>query len=139
MSVVLRFNDLTLKTSSAILEILEMPQLLETCLRSSQVVAHLGITVNELQEEGMTYLDRKKVVEPSFSFSPIKSMIQDPLMPINLPESLRQPSIQTIVVETPELEPVKNIAKSQAEKSKVQLEVESNKNLDDQQIDTNKE
>ncbi|CAG5099895.1 Similar to Cog8: Conserved oligomeric Golgi complex subunit 8 (Drosophila melanogaster) [Cotesia congregata] len=104
-----------------------------------QVAAHLGITVNQLQKEGITYLNRKKIVEPLISFLPIKSMVQDPLISITLPESLSQPSTQrrvTLTVEkTPELEPVINIAEPQTKESKV--EVESNEKLDDKQIKTN--
>ncbi|XP_008543468.1 conserved oligomeric Golgi complex subunit 8 [Microplitis demolitor] len=57
-----------------------------------QVAAHLGITVNHLQKEGITYLERKKIIEPLVSLLPIKSIVQDSLVPITLAEPLSQNS-----------------------------------------------
>ncbi|KAK0076618.1 hypothetical protein PV325_005087 [Microctonus aethiopoides] len=47
----------------------------------NQIASYLGITVGQLQKDGITYFDCKKIVEPLVSLLPIKSIIQEPFFP----------------------------------------------------------
>ncbi|XP_011312770.1 conserved oligomeric Golgi complex subunit 8 [Fopius arisanus] len=43
----------------------------------NQIAVHLDITVGQLQKEGITYLDIKKIVEPLATLLPLKSVVKE--------------------------------------------------------------
>ncbi|XP_034936547.1 conserved oligomeric Golgi complex subunit 8 [Chelonus insularis] len=53
----------------------------------NQIASHLGITITQLQKEGITYLNRKSILEPLMSLLPIKSMIQESFFPSTITPS----------------------------------------------------
>ncbi|XP_043278291.1 conserved oligomeric Golgi complex subunit 8 [Venturia canescens] len=49
----------------------------------AQIALHLGITIGQLQKEGITYFDRKKIIEPLVSLLPIKNIVHESLPPMS--------------------------------------------------------
>ncbi|XP_015112183.1 conserved oligomeric Golgi complex subunit 8 [Diachasma alloeum] len=47
----------------------------------NQIAMHLDITVGQLQKEGITFLDRKKIVEPLSTLLPLKSVMKESFLP----------------------------------------------------------
>ncbi|XP_063990637.1 conserved oligomeric Golgi complex subunit 8 [Diachasmimorpha longicaudata] len=47
----------------------------------NQIAMHLDITVGQLQKSGITFLDRKKIVEPLSTLLPLKSVMKESFLP----------------------------------------------------------